>query len=58
MMVDRLMDFLLLAEVDNSFMLGQPFVMMLAETTFMFHLSNFFVFSLYMNSFFPLIVLE
>ena len=52
-MVDMFMDFLLLSIVDNSFMLGQPFVMMLVETTFTFslHLSNFFVLSLYMNSF-------
>ena len=52
-MVDRFMDFLLLAVVDNSFMLGQPFVMMLVETTFMFslHLCNFFVLSLYINNF-------
>ena len=52
-MVDRFMDFLLLAVVDNSFMLGQPFVMMLVETTFMFslHLSSFFVLRLYINSF-------
>ena len=53
MMVDRFMDILLLAIVDNSFMLGQPFVMMLVETTFMFslHLSSFFVLMLYINSF-------
>ena len=52
-MVDRFMDFLLLAVVDNSFMLGQPFVMMLVETTFMFslHLSSFFILRLYINSF-------
>ena len=52
-MVDRFMDFLLLAVVDNSFMLGQPFVMMLVEKTFTFslHLSSFFVLSLYMNRF-------
>ena len=52
-MVDRFMDFLLLAVVDNSFMLGQSFVMMLVETTFMFslHLSSFSVLSLYMNNF-------
>jgi len=52
-MVDRFMDFLLLVVVDNSFMLGQPFVMVLVETTFTFslHLSSFFVLSLYMNNF-------
>jgi len=34
-------------------MLGQPFVMMLVETTFMFSLplSSFFILSLYMNNF-------
>ena len=61
-MIDRFTNFLLLAVVNNSFMLRQPFMMMLVvfETTFMFslHLSNFFVLSLYMNSFLPLVMLE
>ena len=50
-MVDRFMDFLLLAVVDD---------VSCVETTFMFnlHLSSFFVLSMYMISFLPSVVLE
>ena len=59
-MIDRFMDFLHLAVVNNSFMLGQPFMTMLVvlRQPFSLHLSSFFVLSLYMNSFLPSIVLE